>query len=172
MKHYLNHWCLFLHTKSQSLYPLIVSRDCWLLMAAELIGVDRFVTKNFYWKVINSCFSASLAGMSKFAVNLKRTISSTYGLCFVLSNRLQTQKFFSQQSVVYLTQLSLRGHPAIPCSLTPVFDANPTLLEVFEWLNFDAFPFSQHGEWCWWSFQFPTRASSADPSAKASKIHQ
>ena len=172
MKHYLNHWCLVLHTKSLSLYPLIVSRDCRPLMAAELIGVDRVMTENVYWTVINSCFSASLAGMSKFAVNSKRTISSTYGFCFALSNRPQTQKLFSQQSSVYLTPLSLLGHPEIPCSLTPVSDANPTLLEVFEWLNFDAFPFSQHGEWCWWSFQFPTRASSADPSAKACKIHQ
>ena len=101
-------------------------------MAAELMGVDRVVTKHFYWKVINSCFSASFAGMPKFAVNSKRTISSTYGFCFVLSNLLQTQKLFSQQSAVYLTPLSLRGHPGIPCSLTPVSDANSTLLEVLE----------------------------------------
>ena len=115
-------------------------------MAVELIGVDRAGTKHFYWKVINSCFLVSLAGMLKFAVDLKRTISSTNGFCFALSNRLQTQKLFSQQLAVYLTPLSRQVHPEIPCFLTPISDANPTLLEVLVLPDFDAFPFSRLGE--------------------------
>jgi len=132
VKHYLNHRCLLFGAKSISLHRQIVARTCWLLVAAGLIGVCRAKTKNFYWKVVKSCFLADLDRMSIFAVIFKKTIPSTYGFCFALSNRQQTQKLFLQQSSVYLTPLSRLCDPKIPCSLTHASDANSTLLEVFE----------------------------------------